>query len=149
MHEHLSMILFIKIRKQVSEKARFHRGFMTFLTLYKCLPALNPSLKPFFPHIYIIFPVIFEVQNELLQDFKSSCVCMLSCFSHVQLFVALQTLAHQAPLSMGFSEQEYWSGLPCPPPGILPDPEIEPTSLHLLHWQAGSLPRVPPGKLLS
>ena len=53
------------------------------------------------------------------------------------------TLAHQAPLSMGFSRQEYWSGLPCPPPGDLPDPEIEP--LCLLHWQAGSLTLAPPG----
>ena len=39
------------------------------------------------------------------------------------------TVAHQVPLSMGFSRQEYWSGLPCPPPGDLPDPGIEPTSL--------------------
>ena len=39
------------------------------------------------------------------------------------------TVAHQAPLSMGFSRQEYWSGLPCPPPGDLPDPGIEPSSL--------------------
>ena len=38
-------------------------------------------------------------------------------------------VAHQAPLSMGFSRQEYWNGLPCPPPGDLPDPEIKPMSL--------------------
>uniref|UniRef100_G3N0Q5 LY6/PLAUR domain containing 6 n=1 Tax=Bos taurus TaxID=9913 RepID=G3N0Q5_BOVIN len=42
---------------------------------------------------------------------------------------ALETVAQQAPLSMGFSRQEYWSGLPCPPPGDLPDPGIEPESL--------------------
>ena len=54
---------------------------------------------------------------------------MLSRFSHVQLFVNLWTVAHQAPLSMGFSRQEYWSGVPCPPPGDLPDPGIEPVSL--------------------
>ena len=47
---------------------------------------------------------------------------------------------------MGFSTQEYWSGLPCPPPADLPDPGIEPSLLCLLHWQAGSLPLVPPGK---
>ena len=57
---------------------------------------------------------------------------MLSCFSRVQLFVTLWTVARQAPLSMGFSRQEYWSGLPCPPPGDLPDPETEPTSLKSL-----------------
>ena len=48
------------------------------------------------------------------------------CFSHVQLFAMLWTVAHQAPLSMAFSRQEYWSGLPCPPPGDLPNPGIEP-----------------------
>jgi len=55
--------------------------------------------------------------------------CMLSWFSHVQIFVTLKTVAHQAPLSMGFSRQEYWSGLPCPLPGNLPDPGIKPLSL--------------------
>ena len=54
---------------------------------------------------------------------------MLSRFSHVQLFAILWTVAHQAPLSMGFSRQEYWSGLPCSPPGDLPNPGTEPTSL--------------------
>ena len=44
-------------------------------------------------------------------------------------FSALWTVAHQAPLSMGFSRQEYWSGLLCPPPGDLPDQGIEPMSL--------------------
>ena len=57
------------------------------------------------------------------------CMCVLSCFSHVQLCATLWTVALQAPLSMGFSWQEYWSGLPCPPPGDLPNPGIEPTSL--------------------
>ena len=50
----------------------------------------------------------------------------------------------QAPLSMGFSRQEYWSGLPCPPPGDLPDPGIKPLSLSLLHWLASSLSLAPP-----
>ena len=54
---------------------------------------------------------------------------MLSHFSHVWLFVTLWTVAHQAPLSMGFSSQEYWSELPCPLPGDLLDPAIEPASL--------------------
>ena len=49
--------------------------------------------------------------------------------SHVQLFVTPWTVAYQAPRSMGFSRQEYWSGLPFPSPGDLPDPETEPTSL--------------------
>ena len=56
-------------------------------------------------------------------------VCTLSFFSRVQLFANLWAVARQAPLSMEFSRQEYWSGLPCPPPGELLDPEIEPESL--------------------
>ena len=62
------------------------------------------------------------------------CVCVwcgharvLSHFSHIQLFVTLWTIVRQAPLSMGFSRQEYWSELPFPPPGDLPDPGTEPT----------------------
>ena len=54
---------------------------------------------------------------------------MLNCFSHVQLFATLCTVAHQALLSMGFSRQEYCSGLLCPPPGDLPHPGTEPVAL--------------------
>ena len=63
------------------------------------------------------FPTYWCLRAKLLQSY------------HIQLFVTLWTVAHQAPLSMGFSRQEYWSGLLCPPPGDLPDPGIEPTSL--------------------
>ena len=55
-------------------------------------------------------------------------VCLLSCFSHVWLFTTAWTVACQTSLSMGFSRQEYWTGWPCPPPGNLPDPGMEPTS---------------------
>ena len=75
--------------------------------------------------------------------------CVLSRFSHVQPFETLWTIACQAPLSVGFSRQESWSGVPCPPPGDLLNPGIEPSlclSLRLLHWQAGSLQLAPPGK---
>ena len=59
------------------------------------------------------------------------CVCarMLSHSSRARLCATLWTIAHQTPLFLGFSSQEYWSGLPCPPPGDLPDPGIKPTSL--------------------
>ena len=106
---------------------------------------------------------------EVYDDMKSLCVCVLGGYnqeekghllfprlstacihtkllSRVRLSVTPWTVAHQAPMSMGFSRQEYWSGLPCPPPGDLPNPGIEPASLRLLHWQAGSLQLVPPGK---
>ena len=55
-------------------------------------------------------------------------MCVLGRFSHVQLFVILWTVTHQAPLSMGLSRQEHWSKLPFPPPGDLPDPGIESAS---------------------
>ena len=56
-------------------------------------------------------------------------MCALSHFSHVWFCATLWTIASQAPLSMGFSRQECWSGLPRPPPGDLPDPGIKPASL--------------------
>ena len=55
----------------------------------------------------------------------------------VGLFVTPGTVAHQDPLSMGFSRQEYWSGLSCPPPGDLPNPEIKPPSLMSLALAGG------------
>ena len=69
--------------------------------------------------------------------FLCACVLHAKCFSHVWLFVTLWTVAHHSPRSMGFSRQEYWSGLPCPLPGHLPDPEIErssPASPILTSW---------------
>ena len=55
-------------------------------------------------------------------------------------------IANKAPLSRKFFRQEYWSGLPCPSPGDLPDPGIKSGSLMTLHWQVASLPLVLPGK---
>ena len=57
------------------------------------------------------------------------CVHVLSPFNYVRLFATLWAVAQQAPLSMGFSRQEHWSGLPCPPPGDLSDPGIKPMFL--------------------
>ena len=70
------------------------------------------------------------------------CVCVKS-LSRVQLFATPWTVTSQAPLSMGFSRQEYWSGLPFPSPGDLPNPGIEPRSPAL---QADALSSEPPGK---
>ena len=70
-------------------------------------------------------------------------IYIISSFSHVQLFVILWTVAYQASPSMGFSRQEYWSGLPFPSPGDLPDPGIEPGSPTL---KADALSSEPPGK---
>ena len=68
---------------------------------------------------------------------------MLSHFSHVQLF---ETVAPQAPLSMGFSRQECWSGLLFPSPGDLPNPETEPTSPVAPELAGGFCTTEPPGK---
>ena len=65
--------------------------------------------------------------------------------SRVRLFETLWTVAYHAPPSMGFSGQEYWSGLPFPSPGDLPDPGIEPRSPA---FQADALTSEPPGKPL-
>ena len=76
-------------------------------------------------------------------------VCMLSHLSCVRLFATLWTVAPQAPLSMGFSRQEYWSGLPWPnPPGDFPTQGSNPHLLRLLHWQTGSLLLAPPAEWL-
>ena len=72
----------------------------------------------------------------------STCV-----LSHVQLFATLWTAAPQAPLSMGFPRQEYWSGLPFTPPGDLPDPGIKPTSPVSPALQVDSLPLSHQGSL--
>ena len=64
---------------------------------------------------------------------------MLSHFSPVQLLVTPWTAVHQAPLSMDSSRQEYWSGLPCPSPGDLPDPGVEPVSPEAPALQAASV----------
>ena len=78
-----------------------------------------------------MFPLIFFHQNRLFSGLSK-------CLSHIQLSVTPRTVTHQAPLSMEFSRQEYWSGLPFPPPGHLPDPGIKPVSYrqilyHLSH----------------
>ena len=67
----------------------------------------------------------------------------MKSLSRVRLFATPWTVAYQAPLSMGFSRQEYWRGLPFPSPEDLPDPGIEPGSPAL---QADVLPSEPPGK---
>ena len=76
-----------------------------------------------------------------------ACVCVLSCFNRVQFFATPWTAAHQAPLSTGFSRQEHWSGVPCPPPGDLPHWGTEPTCLVFLDRQVGSSPRAQLGRV--
>ena len=91
---------------------------------------------------------------SFIQTFTKQCnfldylvpACVLSHFSRVRLFAALWTVAHSSPLSVGFSRQEYWSGLPFPSPGDLPHPGINPG---LPALQSDSLPSKPSGKPIS
>ena len=100
-------------------------------------------------HCGYIFMHIYFTHNSL---YISTCIhsipvrtCMheVKSLSRVRLFGTLWTVAHQAPPSMGFSRQEYWSGLPFPSPEDLPDPGIKSRSPKL---QAGALTSEPPGK---
>ena len=81
--------------------------------------------------IMLVSQQLFQLQNSsslvLIQIILCMCVCKLSCFNRV--FATLWTIAHQAPLSMGFYRQEYWSGLSCLPAGDLPNPGIKPSTL--------------------
>ena len=89
----------------------------------------GPWLVCFFILLFFSFSLFFKVYVL--------CCPLLIHFSHVWIFVTLWAAAHQAPLSIEFSQQEYWSGLPCPPPGDLPDLGIKPASPAL---QMDSLP---------
>ena len=91
----------------------------------------------------------FPLGNKDTQWFVTL-LCVLShiivSFSHVLLFVTPWTEAHEDPLSMEFCRQEYWRGLPFPPPGYLPDPGIEPVSLASPALAGRFFTNVPPGK---
>ena len=93
--------------------------------------------------IHIFMPNYYP---KYLPIFNPTCVCMLSCFSCVQLCATLWAVDCQAPLSMGFSRQEYQSGLPCLPPWDLPDPGMEPEFLMSHALQVDSLSLALPGK---
>ena len=77
-----------------------------------------------------LYYVLYSKQgSNSITKISISCTWVLSCFSLVRLFSNPRTVAHQVPLSVGFSRQEYWSGLLCPPPRDFPDPGIELMSL--------------------
>ena len=75
-----------------------------------------------------------------LNVFSITSIAVVQLWSSVQLFATPQTVACQAPLSMGFSRQVYWSGLPFPSPGNFPNPRIKSMASHLLSWQEDYLP---------
>ena len=132
-----------------------NRENLSFSFRYQPFPF---NVQPLLRYIFRLFHLTWLSDNLLffLELFQmlylikmlsvNQCACMLSHFSCVLLFVTPWTVSLQAPLSMGFSRQKYWSGLPCLPPGDLPDPGSNPLLLCLLHWQVGSLPLAPCGK---
>ena len=109
-----------------------------FLAEWSCLNNLTTM------NVYSIFKI-----GTLIQMFYQTviwfcvtvsgivCVCLISGFSRIWLCGALWTVVCQVPLSLGLSRQEYWSGLPCPPPGDFPNPGL---------LGSPASPAVPPGK---
>ena len=85
--------------------------------------------------------------RKRLTDLENMYVpCVPSCFSPVRLFATPWTVTHQAPLSIGFSRQEPWSGLPCPPAGDLPDTGIESVTSCSSSFAGEFFTSEPPGK---
>ena len=100
-------------------------------------------IKLYAHKIYLLYLTIEKKKNHNVWPCYPSKTFSLTITLIIQLFATLWTVAHQAPPSMGFSRQEYWSRLPFPSPGDLLDPGIEPRSLAL---QADALTSEPPGK---
>ena len=122
--------------------------YSTFIHLALCSPSSSFLLSVTIFRSLIWFrqlEFIFSISLISLGLGVSACVyAQLHSHVRVQLFLTLCTVACQTPLSMGFSRQEYWSGLPCPPPGCLPNSGTEQASnasLHcrqiLYHWATG------------
>ena len=117
---------------------RFFHHKVLFLLSIHLSPILSPGLPLF--HVHLETSRSVRIQMSLL--------IVLSRFSRGRLCTTLWTAACQAALSVGFSGQEYWSGLPRPPPGDLPSSGFKPASVTPgLHWQVSYLPLVPSGKL--
>ena len=130
------------------------RNWVQFSSAPQSCPTLCNPMKcstPGFPvhhqlleltqtHIHQVGDVIVYFLNSLLTLAPKIITLVAYMLSHDWLFGTPCTVAHQAPLSMEFSRQEYWSELPFPSPGDLPNPGIKPMFLHLLHWKADSLP---------
>lgn len=91
------------------------------------------------------FPVFHPKSLEVSMHFIR-CVLHAVSLSRVLLFATLWSIARQAPLSLVSSRQGHWSGSPRPPQGIFQTPGLNLCLFHPLHWQAGSLTVVPPGK---
>ena len=100
---------------------------------------IAPAERKFHRSSCFLSVLFIAIYSEVL----ATCVCVPVCsqsLSLIQFLAAPWTVAHQAPLSMEISGQDYWNGLPFPPPRDLPDPGINLHLLLLLHWWVDSLP---------
>ena len=120
----------------------FNPHFSTMRKVLSQTPFSDEKIQPMhlfkipqldFPSGPVVMTLCFQCRGysfkvwSLVGELRSHMrVCVLSCFSHVWLFVTPRTVVCQAFLSMGFSRQGYWSGLPCPPPEDLSDPGVKP-----------------------
>ena len=118
--------------------------FLFYLSfLYCCRESQNQKI--FFPYFLwhshtIRWPICcLDHRTWELCSLNQVCMCVCSVASGMSDFLTPWIVAYQTPLSMGFPRQEYWSGLPCPPPGDLDNQGIEPTSLAAPALQADSL----------
>ena len=112
----------------IERKSLLSLCYILFLVAIISFMCQNPK---YFVSYFIFLKIKSEDRINLHSHYSGWCVsaCVLNCFSRVWLFATLWTVASKAPLSIGFSKQEYWSGLRCPPSGDLPDPGIEPMFL--------------------
>ena len=131
-------------------KVIFHLGKNCLLKLFLKLLSFQSSLNDWLWSIpFVLNHNVQPKWSQFTSDFHN-CPCSslseVKSLSGVRLFATPWMAAYQAPRSMGFSRQEYWSGLPFPSPGDLPNPGIEPRSPAL---QTDALPSEPPGKTLA
>ena len=148
---HANLLCIVPILVYVLPK----RALMWSLNAQIILSLSDNLIYTFFFFFRILSNLILSVSSKvLLMTFFwrfsfYAWFLLLSHFSHVQLCMTLWTVACQAPLSIGFSRREYWSGLPFPPPGDLLTQGLNLHLLCLLCCQADSLPLLPPKKPLS
>ena len=116
---------------QASLSFTISRSFLDLMSIESVMPSSHLILCFSLLLLPSIFSSIRVFCSELALNIRGVCVCVCVC---VKLLQSCQTLCdsmdckptYGAPLSMGFFREEYWTGLPCPPPGDLPDPRIEP-----------------------
>ena len=132
-----------------TEHVVLHVAVTELTPVHRTCPQVPPQLSPNtslhtpLPQLSPHTPILAEAHSRAQ---TRSTLCVLSHFSHIQLFVTLWAVAHQAPLSVGFSSKNTRVGCYVLLQGIFPTQGLNLRLLHLLHWQAGSLPLVPSGK---